>query len=125
MSSRKRMDGAAAVRYLHERHPRVVEPPGDEVTLGDLHLEVFWLMGHAYDSMEEREGRELRQYFKSMDLLLRRGDRDVLAAVFESFLQHLVFDPGIEWARRFMPQTLLRASNAVEVELKKQRRRTP
>ena len=57
------MNRRAAVQYLHERHPDVIDAPGKDVDLEALHLEVFWLQGHTCELMDERAEADVRRCF--------------------------------------------------------------
>lgn len=113
------MDRRAAIQYLHDRHPHVIDTPPEEVDRGMLHLEVFWFGGHVGECVEDRAERSLKRVFQTIHMLLVKGDREVRLSVIDDFLQHIVFDTDIEWARTLMPPFLALASRKLERHLRK------
>jgi hypothetical protein len=107
----------AAVQYLHERHPDVIDAPGDMVDLEALHLEVFWFQGHTCELLEERAEADLRRCFATIHHLLIRGDGEVRDSVCEDFVQHLVFHPALAWAKKGMPSLLAELCEKVRQSL--------
>lgn len=101
-----RMDRKAAVQFLHERHPRVVDPPGETVTMGDLHLEVFWLQGHTSELIDRRSRRGAQRCLETFHRLLLDGDSDVRSALLSSCVIHLAYHPDLAWASELMPPPL-------------------
>jgi hypothetical protein len=100
----------AAVQFLHERHPNVIDAPGETVDLEALHLEVFWFQPHVCELMDRRAERSPRPCFATIYRLLVKGDREVRGAVCDHLFQpHLVFHPELEWAKKRMPAFLAEA----------------
>lgn len=104
------MNRQAAVEYLKERYPDVVElPDGCPVDLERLHLEYFWLQGHACNLMDSRD-RDVADIFSAVRRTLLVGDREVRSAVVGDFLYpHLSFHDDIDWAIGLMPEELAAA----------------
>ena len=101
------MNSREAVRYLHERHPRVIPAPEGEVDLGALHFEVFTLQMHACELVDRRADRAARRCFETVHELLVRGDADVRPSVWNDFaIPHLVHHPDLAWAKGRMPPLL-------------------
>ena len=97
----------AAVQFLHERHPDVIDAPGTDVDLEALHLEVLWFQGHTCELVDARAEKDLRRCFATAQHLLLRGDREVQDAVCHDYvLPHLVMHPELAWARKRMPSVL-------------------
>jgi hypothetical protein len=115
------VDRRAAVQYLHDRHPQVIDAPEGDVDLEALHLEFFWLQGHTCDLMDARADRAVRRCFATMHHLLIHGDRDVRSAVWNDFLiPHLVFHHDLAWAQKRMPQLLADLCDKVREFIKSQ-----
>jgi hypothetical protein len=101
------MNRREAVQYLHDRHPRIIEPPGREVDLEALHLEFFWFQMHVCEVVDRRSEKAARRCFETMHELLVRGDSDVRSAVWNHFcIPHLVFHEELAWAKGRMPRLL-------------------
>jgi len=101
------MDHLAAIQLLHDRHPRVVDPPGADTGPGALPLDLFWLQAHACELLDARSERGLRRCFATIDEVLRHGEPGVTRAVGEHFVRpHLARHPGLAWARAWMPPLL-------------------
>jgi hypothetical protein len=97
----------AAVQYLHERHPDVIDAPGEMVDLEALHLEACWFQGHTCELMDARAEADLRRCFATIHHVLVRGDREVQDALYEHYvIPDLVFHPALAWAKRQMPSLL-------------------
>ena len=97
----------SAVQYLHGRYPDVVPPPGEEVDLGALHLEVFWFQAHTCDVIDEHDDAAARRCFETIYRLLIEGDPDVRRAVCEHYvIPHLIFHEDLAWAQERMPPVL-------------------
>lgn len=110
------MNRQQAVQHLHDRHPHVIDPPGDRgVDLGLLHLEVYWFQGYVCDLMERRSKRSLKRCFATIHRLLVEGERDVQIAVCgHFFIPDMVFQPELEWAKQVMPPLLASLCSRVE-----------
>ena len=109
------MNRKEAVQYLHDRHPNVIDAPGEEVDLGTLGLEFVWFQGHVCDLMDRRAEARLRRCFATIHDLLVQGDREVRTAVCGDFLEpHLTFQPDLEWAKKRMPPLLAELCGKVE-----------
>ena len=101
------MNRRAAIQYLHDRHPHVIDAPGEEVALEALGLEFVWFQGHVCDLMDERAEAGPRRCFATIHHLLVSGNRDVRNAVWGDFLQpHLVCQTDLEWAKKQMSPLL-------------------
>ncbi|MHC4972596.1 MAG: DUF7674 family protein [Planctomycetota bacterium] len=101
------MNRKAAVQYLHDRHPKVIEPPGAEVDLQTLHLECCWFQGHCCELIDSCAEVDLRRCFETACHLLTRGDNDVRDAVCHHFVvPDLIFHPSLAWAKERMPPLL-------------------
>lgn len=112
------MNGREAVQYVHDRHPKVIDAPGPDVDLEALHLEVFWLQGHACELVDRRSDRAARRCFATMNELLVRGDADVRPAVWNHFIvPHLVCHTDLAWAKERMPPELANICEAVRVTI--------
>ena len=109
------MNRRAAIQYLHDWHPHVIDAPREEVDLEAFGLEVVWFQGHVCDLMDERAEAGLRRCFATIHDLLVQGDREVRDAVCGDFLQpHLVFQPDLEWAKKRMSPLLAELCGKVE-----------
>ena len=101
------MNRRAAVQYLHERHPDVIEAPGADVDLEALHLEACWFQGHTCELVDGRAETDLRRCFATIHHLLIRGDDEVKDAVYHHYIiPDLVFHPELAWAKERMPPLL-------------------
>jgi len=113
------MDSCAAIQFLHDRHPHVINAVEGEVTPEMLHLELFWFGGHVGECIDDRAERSLRRSLETVHHMLVKGDRAVRLSVIDDFLQHIVFAPDIEWARMLMPPFLAEASRKLERHLRR------
>lgn len=101
------MNRRAAIQYLHERHPDVIDAPGDTVDLEALHLEVCWFQGHTCELLDARAEADLSRCFATIHHVLVRGDPEVRDAVCQHYvIPDLVFHPALAWARPQMPTLL-------------------
>ncbi|MHC4816809.1 MAG: DUF7674 family protein [Planctomycetota bacterium] len=101
------MNRKKAIQYLHDRHPDVIDAPGETVDLEALQLEACWFQGHCCELMDEREDEDLRRCFATAYHLLTQGDEDVRDAVCQHFvIPDLVFHPMLAWAKERMPPLL-------------------
>lgn len=101
------MNRRAAVQYLHDRHPDVIEAPGDTVDFEILHLEACWFQGHCCELIDAHAEQELRECFATVLHLLTEGDDDVRDAVCQHWVvPDLIFHPALAWAKERMPRLL-------------------
>lgn len=109
------MNRRAAVQYLHDRHPHVIDAPRRDVDLEALHLEVFWFQAHTCELMDVRAEAGLRRCFATIHGLLVQGDREVRSAVCDHYvIPHLVFHPALAWAKKRMPPLLAELCGKME-----------
>ena len=102
-----KMNRRAAVQYLHERHPHVIDPPFGEVDREALQLETLWFQAHTCDLMDELAELAVRRCFATIHHLLVHGDPDVQIAVPQHFVMpHLIFHDNLTWAQARMPDVL-------------------
>ena len=112
------MNRKAAIQFLHDRHPHVIDAPGDEVDLEALHLEVFWFGGYVSECIDRKAKRGLKRAFETIQQIGVEGDRDVRSSMIEDFLQHIVFAREIDWARQYMPHALAESSRELERKMR-------
>ena len=114
------MNRRDAVQRLHDRHPHVVDAPGDRgVDLEALHLDVYWFQSHVCDLIDERAERSVRRCFATIHRLLVEGDRDVRSAVCHHFVvPHLVFHSDLAWAKKRMPPLFAELCGRAEQEVR-------
>ena len=112
------MNRQEAICLLHDRHPHVIDAPGDRaIDLEALHLDVFWFQGHVCELMDERAERSLKRCFATIQRLLAEGDHEVRAAVCDHFaFPHLAFHSAFGWARQRMPPLLVELCSKVNEE---------
>lgn len=122
----QRLNRDAAVAYLHQRHPRVIDAPEGPVSSEILNLELFWFQNHVCELIEARAERRLRPCFETMESLLHGGDREVLNAVHgHFFLPRLGGHAGLAWARTLMPRLLGEVCDIVLAGLEAENRDGP
>ena len=101
------MNRREAVQHLHDRCPRVIDAPDEDVDLEALHLEVFCFQTHVCDLIDRRADKAVRECFATIHEVLVRGEKDVKPAVWGHFLvPHLVFHADLAWAKERMPRLL-------------------
>jgi len=93
-----------ALQYLHDRHPDVVDPPGESVDRATLNLDAFWFQAHLCERIDAHADADVRRGFESVQHLLLRGDRTVREAVCDHMVQpDLCFHEELDWAIARMP----------------------
>jgi len=115
------MNRKAAIQYLHDCHPDVIDAPDETPDLPALHLEACWFQGHTCDLMDERADAELRRCFTTAHHLMTRGDDEVRYAVCQHYvIPDLVFHPALAWAKERMPPLLAELCDKVRQSIEEE-----